>query len=143
MMKPKAWRGGERGAPGWRGRVLAFRFAGAMMNAVGRPSPALERTRNKVLDPTRRGAVQEAMPATPEDRYDTKARHLRALYRDGGGERAHPAVKAEFERLFPEREARLDQILVSVWKEGRALAGQWYDYGRQAWRDAEGRVLFD
>ncbi len=72
------------------------------------------------------------------DTYESKARHLRALYRAGGGELGYPAVRAEFDRLFPAGGARLDLILLDAWTEGRALAGQTYDYGRQAWIGRDG-----
>lgn len=73
-----------------------------------------------------------AMAVSPADSHEDKARHLRALYRRNGGERASAAVVgAEFARLFPAGEARLDHILVSAWTEGRELAGWTYDHASQ------------
>lgn len=72
------------------------------------------------------------------DSCEAHARHLRALYREHG-EPGYRLVKAEFDRLFPNGGARLDQILVNAWKEGRELAGQRYDRTAQCWRDTEGR----
>lgn len=79
----------------------------------------------------------------PEAEFDTKARHLRALYRDSGGEPSFPRVKAEYHRLFPgERDKyELAQILSTAWTEGRALAGHTYDSGMQCWRDADGNRI--
>lgn len=72
--------------------------------------------------------------------YDDKARHLRRLYRQRG-ERGSAAVQAEYNRLFPEADVRLDQILVSAWKEGRELAGWTYDNTAQGWRRADGSAV--
>lgn len=79
---------------------------------------------------------------TASDSFDIKARHVRALYRkhsEAGG----AIVKAEYERIFPDREIRLDQILVSAWKEGRELAGWTYDTSRQAWHRADGSLVVE
>lgn len=69
--------------------------------------------------------------------FESKARHLRALYREHG-EAGYPHVRAAHERLFPTGDTRLDQILANAWQEGRKLAGQSYDYAGQCWRDREG-----
>lgn len=68
------------------------------------------------------------------------ARHLRALYRGNGGERAYPLVRAEADRLGVPRED-LPHILVSAWKEGRELDGQRKDYTLQAWVDENGERM--
>lgn len=79
----------------------------------------------------------------PTAPFDDKARHLRRLYRQTGGEKS-VEVQPEYERLFPERDVRLDQILVSVWKEARELAGWTYDRQDHCWRYPDGsRVLED
>jgi hypothetical protein len=65
---------------------------------------------------------------------------LRALYRKVG-EAGIAEVQAEYRRLYPSGEPQLDQILVSTWKEGRELAGQTYDYGRQTWLDRDGKPI--
>ena len=87
-----------------------------------------------------------------------KARQLRALYR-GLRPAAHirngkqildqaqqdaqwRAVKAEFARLYPgENEDLLAHIISTAWVEGRTLAGETYDYQRQAWRGRDGAVV--
>lgn len=96
----------------------------------------------------------------PEAPYEDRARHLRALYRQNKAEQREVSpgklvvdpkqqaeqwriVKAEYDRLFPEREIRLALILVNVWAEERELAGQRYDRAKQAWVDAEGDVVWD
>jgi hypothetical protein len=65
---------------------------------------------------------------------------LRALYREVG-EAGIAQVQAEHRRLYPSGEPRLDQILAGAWKEGRELAGETYDYGRQTWRDPDGKPI--
>jgi hypothetical protein len=65
---------------------------------------------------------------------------LRALYRKVG-EAGIAQVQAEYRRHYPSGQPRLDQILFSVWKEGRELAGQTYDYGRQTWLDPDGKPI--
>lgn len=79
---------------------------------------------------------------SPTDDYETKARHLRRGYRYYG-EAGVAKVRAEYERLFPERDVRLDQILVNAWIEGRELAGWNYDLARQCWRRADGSIVAD
>ena len=79
----------------------------------------------------------------PDAPAEDKARHLRWLYRQTGGEKS-AQVGPEYERLFPEREIRLDHILVDVWNEARRLAGWTYDRTAQGWRRADGSpVLYD
>ncbi len=82
------------------------------------------------------------MTVGPTDDYETKARHLRRGYRHYG-EAGRAKVQAEFDRLFPEGEARLDQILASAWIEARALAGWTYDIASQCWRRADGTAVVD
>jgi hypothetical protein len=77
---------------------------------------------------------------TPASPYEEKARHLRALYREQG-EAGVAVVREKFDRLFPEGDARLGQILVNAWIEGRQLQGQTYDTTQQCWRDREGRPV--
>lgn len=79
---------------------------------------------------------------TPDAPFEDKARHLRRLYRQTGGEKS-VEVRPEYERLFPERDVRLDQILVSVWKEARELAGWTYDKTAQGWRRADGSPVLE
>lgn len=83
------------------------------------------------------------MPPEPTDDYETKARHLRWLYRQNCGPDQYRIVRAEYDRLFPEAEVRLDQILVNAWIEGRQLAGWTYDVGTQCWRRADGSPVLN
>ena len=79
----------------------------------------------------------------PEAPYEDKARYLRRLYRQTGGERS-TQVQPEYERLFPDGGVGLDHILVDVWKEARRLAGWTRDKDAQCWRRADGsRVVED
>jgi hypothetical protein len=74
--------------------------------------------------------------------FEEKARRLRKGYRYYG-ERGFAKVKAEYERLFPQQEIRLDQILASAWTEARELAGWAYDLGSQHWVRKDGSVVID
>ena len=79
----------------------------------------------------------------PAASAEDKARHLRRLYRQSGGEKS-VEVRPEYERLFPGGEFPLDHILVGVWREARELAGWTYDREAHCWRRADGsRVLED
>lgn len=98
----------------------------------------------------------------PHDSYETKARALRALYRDNAPRsKTTPAghvilsqadqrrqwelVSAEYERLFGARstDGSLEKIITNAWTEGRELAGQRYDYQQQCWLDADGKRVWD
>jgi hypothetical protein len=86
------------------------------------------------------------MPPNPHDSFEDKARHLRRLYRQNGGECSRDLVRAEYRRLFGEGRPRDEfaQILTSAWTEARELAGWFYDMGVQAWLRADGsRVRYD
>ncbi len=102
-------------------------------------------------------------PISPDADFETKARHLRWLYRrhnprlirhspgklsidQAEQEDQWRIVKAEYHRLFPGERDKLElsQILVNVWTEARLLAGWTYDYVAQAWFRSDGsRVLYD
>lgn len=101
-------------------------------------------------------------PVAPEADCETKARYLRWLYRRHEPrlirhtpgklsiDQAEQAdqwqiVRTEYERLFPgERdELELAQILHTVWKEARHLAGWTYDRTAQCWHRADGSVVID
>ena len=94
---------------------------------------------------------------SPDDPFDHRARHLRALYRRTNPtqrrsergflviDQAQQAdqtriVREAYDRLFPGSEVSLDQILVSVWREARELAEWRYDPQSQAWLRADGAV---
>jgi hypothetical protein len=51
--------------------------------------------------------------------------------------------RAEYKRLFPDRDVRLDQVLANVWREGRQLAGWQYDASLQVWHRADGSAVTD
>lgn len=74
--------------------------------------------------------------------YETKARHLRALYR-----RRPPwqQVRDEYERLFGESSTggALEHIVRDAWIEARKLAGWGYRTGAQAWFRADGSRVVD
>lgn len=92
---------------------------------------------------------------------EDKARQLRALYRQRQPavrwhgdkmiiDQAQQAeqwriVRAGFERLYgrPSIAGELERILTTVWTEGRELAGQSYDYARQAWIGPDGERIRD
>lgn len=78
----------------------------------------------------------------PEAPAEDKARHLRRIYRQTGGEKS-AEVGPEYERLFPTGELPLDHILVDVWREARELAGWTYDRGEHCWRRADGSRVFE
>ena len=96
---------------------------------------------------------------SPDAPFEDKARHIRALYRrHKPGQRwsgnklivdqAQQAqqtriVQAEYERLFPERDVKLERILVDVWIEARQLAGWTYDRAAQGWRRADGSPVLE
>lgn len=74
---------------------------------------------------------------------EEKCLYLRHLYRQTGGEKS-VEVHPEYERLFPDREIRLDHILAGTWIEARELAGWRYDTAAHCWRRADGsRVVED
>lgn len=92
---------------------------------------------------------------------EAKDRQLRALYRQHKPavrwnadkmiiDQAQQAeqwriVRTEFERLYgrPSARGELERILTTVWTEGRELAGQTYDYARQAWIGPDGERAID
>lgn len=95
--------------------------------------------------------------AEPHDDYETKARALRALFRkhkpshtitprnhlilnQAEQDRQREIVLAEYQRLFGRTSWDLDlsRILKSVWTEELEMAGKWYDYGSQCWRNPDG-----
>ena len=81
----------------------------------------------------------EAVLSAPDE---AKARHLRQLYRDNGGEKGIAMVNAEFDRLYPgEDRLLLAHILKSAWTEARELAGATYDTGTRSWRDDAGNRI--
>lgn len=92
----------------------------------------------------------------PDAPDEEKGRHLRALYRQhkpgvtwrggkmivdqAGQAEQWRMVKAEYGRLYGDAGSGhdLSRILTSAWTEERELAGQRYDYNRQAWFNADG-----
>lgn len=77
---------------------------------------------------------------TPDAPFETKAAHLRQMYRRNGGERSRAMVAVEHRRLFGEDRPRLElsQILTSAWTEARELAGWTYDMTNQRYHRADG-----
>jgi hypothetical protein len=82
-------------------------------------------------------------PMTAAEPFEARACHLRRLYHQVGERDQGRVVIGEYERLFPDCNVRLDQVLVSAWIEGRQLAGWQYDMPGQGWRRAEGSAVVD
>lgn len=80
------------------------------------------------------------MPRNPDD-FERKAREVRRVYRQAGGDYA--AAKAEFDRLFAGEKVQLPPILRRAWIEARELAGWRWNQADMAWYRADGSKVVD